>query len=232
MNHIDDCNYEIAVLRRNIVDTYNAASQALSRADYEASALMLETAEDLQAELRDALAYREQALITEWNDCVDDCPCSDCDCPEDDRDFCEFHNDIGDGAFNGTEVTLQISEDLDQSYQLDVLLNEMNVMAGQIEYLQDENDFLQDELKDAEDAIDYWVGVSTRQGDVEADYENLLSLFQAQQRDYHDLEKTLFSERTAYEKANDLLHDDIIDLQYQLKKLQDLCIFYKNGGAS
>ena len=59
MNHIDDCNYEIAVLRRNIVDTYNAASQALSRADYEASALMLETAEDLQAELRDALAYRE-----------------------------------------------------------------------------------------------------------------------------------------------------------------------------
>lgn len=46
--------------------------------------------------------------------------------------------------------------DLDQSYQLDVLLNELNVMGSQIEYLQDENDFLQDELADAEKSIEFW----------------------------------------------------------------------------
>jgi hypothetical protein len=39
--------------------------------------------------------------------------------------------------------------DLDQSYQLDVLLNELNVMSGQIEYLQDE-------LTDSEKAVQYW----------------------------------------------------------------------------
>lgn len=217
MNHIDDCNYEIAVLQRNIRDLYRASDEAASRADFVASANMLESAAALQEELRDALAYREQALLTD----EDDCPCSDCDCPEDDQDFCEFRCNWEncDCAFNGTQVTLQISEDLDQSYQLDVLLNELNVMGGQIEYQQDEIDYLQEELKDAEDAIDYWVGEADRNSNAQSDYDDLVCLFQAQQRDYHDLEKTLFSERAAYEKANDLLHDDIIDLQYQISKL-------------
>lgn len=142
MHILDDVNYEIAVLQRNIKDTYNASTEASARADFVAAAVMLEAADDLQQELRAALDFRA--------DLLGDMPCNDCD--GDQCSSCYY-----DGAHNGTTVTLQISEDLDQSYQLDVLLNELNVMGGQIEYLQDLVDYYQDELKDAEDAIDYWV---------------------------------------------------------------------------
>ena len=136
MNILDDVNYEIAVLQRNITDTYNASTEASARADFVAAALMLETADDLQNELRAALDFRA--------DLLSDVPCDTCD---------------GDQCSNCYyEVSVSVDPtDMDQSYQLDVLLNELNVMGGQIEYLQDEVDFLQDELKDAEDAVDYWV---------------------------------------------------------------------------
>ena len=143
MHILDDVNYEIAVLQRNIKDTYNASHEASARADFVASALLLEAADELQQELRAALDFRA--------DLLGEMPCDDCD-----GDQCS--NCYYDGADNSTTVTLQISEDLDQSYQLDVLLNELNVFGAQIEHLQDLVDYYQDELKDAEDAIDYWVG--------------------------------------------------------------------------
>ena len=198
MNILDDVNYEIAVLQRNIKDTYNASSQASARADFVAAALMLEAADDLQQELRAALDFRA--------DLLGEVPCDTCE-----GDQCS--NCYYDDANDGTTVTLQISEDLDQSYQLDVLLNEMNVMAGQIEYQQDEIDYLQDELKDAEDAIDYWVDKAQDNDDAQADYDSLLSIFKALQIDYHNLEKTLFSERASFDKANDLLHDELTDAE-------------------
>lgn len=145
MHILDDVNYEIAVLQRNIKDTYNASTEASARADFVAAALMLEAADDLQQELRAALDFRA--------DLLGEVPCDTCD-----GDQCS--NCYYDGANNGTTVTLQISEDLDQSYQLDVLLNELNVMGAQIEYLQDQVDFLQEELTDAEAGIDFYVGQS------------------------------------------------------------------------
>ena len=147
MHILDDVNYEIAVLRQNITDTYNASTEASARADFVAAAVLLEAADDLQSELRAALDFRA--------DLLSDVPCDTCD-----GDQCS--NCYYDGANNGTTVTLQISEDLDQSYQLDVLLNELSVFGAQIEYLQDEIDYLQDELADAEEAIDYWVGEAAR----------------------------------------------------------------------
>jgi hypothetical protein len=136
MHILDDVNYEIAVLRRNIKDTYNASTEASARADFVAAAVMLEAADDLQNELRAALDFRA--------DLLGDMPCDDCD---------------GDQCSNCYyEVSVRVDPtDMDQSYQLDVLLNELNVMGAQIEYLQDLVDYYQDELKDAEDAIDYWV---------------------------------------------------------------------------
>ena len=141
MHILDDVNYEIAVLQRNITDTYNASSDASARADFVAAALLLEAADDLQQELRAALDFRA--------DLLGDVPCDTCD---------------GDQCSNCYyEVSVSVDPtDMDQSYQLDVLLNELNVMGAQIEYMQDEIDFLQDELEDAEEAIDYWVGESAR----------------------------------------------------------------------
>ena len=141
MHILDDVNYEIAVLQRNIKDTYNASTEASARADFVAAALLLEAADDLQNELRAALDFRA--------DLLSDVPCDTCD---------------GDQCSNCYyEVSVSVDPtDMDQSYQLDVLLNELNVMGAQIEHLQDEIDFLQDELADAEEAIDYWVGESAR----------------------------------------------------------------------
>ena len=137
MHILDDVNYEIAVLQRNIKDTYNASTEASARADFVAAAFLLEAADDLQQELRAALDFRA--------DLLGDVPCDTCD---------------GDQCSNCYyEVSVSVDPtDMDQSYQLDVLLNELNVMGAQIEYMQDEIDFLQDELEDAEDAIDHWVG--------------------------------------------------------------------------
>ena len=231
MNNYQELVYEIAVIRGNIARMESLLPNATFAEAEELSDAIVE----LNAELDDAVDYLYTSYpdgdpdagpcpVTEMGCCNQWCepeyaygcdysPCDDCDCA------------FGDGAHNGLEVTMGISEDLDQSYQLDVLLNEMNVMAGQIEYLQDENDFLQDELKDAEDTIDFWVEEADQNGEAKTDYDNLLSIFKALQIDYHNLEKTLFSERALYEKANDLLHDDIIDLQYQIsdltKKLAD-----------
>jgi len=98
--------------------------------------------------------------------------------------------------------------------------NELNVFGAQIEYQQDEIDYLQDELADAEEAIDYWVGEADRNSTAQSDYDNLLSIFKALQIDYHNLEKTLFNERAGFDKANDLLHDDIIDLQMKLRETE------------
>jgi len=139
MHILDDVNYEIAVLQRNIKDTYNASTEASARADFVAAALLLESADDLQSELRAALDFRA--------DLLGDMPCDDCD---------------GDQCSNCYyEVSVSVDPtDMDQSYQLDVLLNELNVMGAQIEYLQDEVDFLQDELADAEAGIDFYVGQS------------------------------------------------------------------------
>ena len=141
MHILDDVNYEIAVLQRNITDTYNASTEASARADFVAAAVLLEAADDLQQELRAALDFRA--------DLLGDVPCDTCD---------------GDQCSNCYyEVSVSVDPtDMDQSYQLDVLLNELNVMGAQIEYLQDEINFLQDELEDAEEAIDYWVGESAR----------------------------------------------------------------------
>ena len=139
MHILDDVNYEIAVLRRNITDAYNASNDCSERADFVGAAYILESAADLQDELRAALDFRE-SLLTE-------APCDDCD---------------GDQCSNCYyDVTVSVDPtDMDQSYQLDVLLNELNVMGAQIEYQQDEIDFLQDELADAEAGIDFYVGAS------------------------------------------------------------------------
>ena len=155
MNILDDVNYEIAILRSNITDTYNASTEASARADFVAAALLLEAADDLQQELRAAIDFRA--------DLLGDMPCDTCD---------------GDQCSNCYyDVSVRVDPtDMDQSYQLDVLLNELNTLGGQIEYLQDEVDYLQDELTDAEDAIDYWVGVSTRQSDIEVECEDLLNI--------------------------------------------------------
>lgn len=139
MHILDDVNYEIAVLQRNIKDTYNASTEASARADFVAAALMLEAADDLQQELRAALDFRA--------DLLGEVPCDTCD---------------GDQCSNCYyEVSVRVDPtDMDQSYQLDVLLNELNVMGAQIEYLQDQVDFLQEELTDAEAGIDFYVGQS------------------------------------------------------------------------
>ena len=139
MHILDDVNYEIAVLQRNIKDTYNASTEASARADFVAAALLLEAADDLQNELRAALDFRA--------DLLSDVPCDTCD---------------GDQCSNCYyEVSVSVDPtDMDQSYQLDVLLNELNVMGAQIEYLQDEVDNLQLELEDAETGIDFYVGAS------------------------------------------------------------------------
>ena len=169
MSYLDDCNHEIAQLRASIRECYAQSMRYEEEGDTINANIYLTQAGDLHEELRAALDYREQCLVKEWNR-IDACSTREKSC-----------------RFDPT--------DMDQSYQLDVLLNELNTFAGQVDYLQTELDFMQEELVDAEDA------------------------FQAQQRDYHDLEKTLFFERAAYEKANDLLHDDIIDLQYEISKL-------------
>ena len=199
MHILDDVNYEIAVLRRNITDTYNASTEASARADFVAAAVLLEAADDLQSELRAALDFRA--------DLLSDVPCDTCD---------------GDQCSNCYyEVSVSVDPtDMDQSYQLDVLLNELSVFGAQVEYQQDEIDYLQEELADAEEAIDYWVGEAERNSDAQSDYDNLLSIFKALQIDYSNLEKTLFSERASFDKANDLLHDDIIDLQMKLRETE------------
>ena len=74
--------------------------------------------------------------------------------------------------------------------------HELNVREAQIEYMQDEIDYLQDELADAEEAIDYWVDKAQDCDDMEANYNDLLAIFHALQRDYNDLEKTLFELET------------------------------------
>ena len=193
MSYLDDCNHEIAQLRASIRECYAQSMRYEEEGDTVNANIYLTQAGDLHEELRAALDYREQCLVKEWNRTD---ACSTCE------KSCRFD-----------------PTDMDQCYQLDVLLNELQVMGGQIEYLQDENDFLQDELKDAEDAIGYWENRAQDNDDAQSKYDDLVCLFQEQQRDYHDLEKTLFSERTAYEKANDFLHDDIIDLQYEISKL-------------
>ena len=200
MNILDDVNYEIAILRSNIADTYNASTEASARADFVAAAAMLEAADDLQQELRAALDFRA--------DLLGDMPCDTCD---------------GDQCSNCYyDVSVRVDPtDMDQSYQLDVLLNELNVMGAQIEYQQDEIDFLQDELADAEDAIDYWCDKAQDCDDISANYDDLLAIYHAVQNDYQDLEQTLFTERASYEKANDLLHDDIIDLQCTISRLTE-----------
>ena len=139
MNHLDDVNYEIAVLQRNIADLYKQSGEASARADFVAAALLLEAADDLQQELRAALDFRA--------DLLGEIPCDDCD---------------GDQCSNCYyEVSVSVDPtDMDQSYQLDVLLNELNTLGGQIEYLQDQVDFLQEELSDAECGIDFYVGAS------------------------------------------------------------------------
>ena len=149
MNILDDVNYEIAVLRRNITDAYNASNACSERADFIGAAYILESAADLQDELRAALDFRE-SLLTE-------APCDDCD-----GDQCS-------NCYYDVSVSVDPT-DMDQSYQLDVLLNELNVMGGQIEYQQDEIDFLQDELADAEAGIDFYVGASL---DEEANADRL-----------------------------------------------------------
>lgn len=129
MSYFEDCNYEIAQLRTAIRECYSQSMQHEERGDTETANVYLEQAGDLHKELHAALNYREQ--------CEKDCICfEDCiTCEE----SCRFD-----------------PTDMDQSYQLDVLLNELNVMGSQIEYLQDENAFLQDELADAEKAVQYW----------------------------------------------------------------------------
>ncbi len=87
MHILDDVNYEIAVLRRNITDTYNASTEASARADFVAAAVLLEAADDLQSELRAALDFRAELL--------GDVPCDTCD-----GDQCS--NCYYDGANNGT----------------------------------------------------------------------------------------------------------------------------------
>lgn len=139
MNILDDVNYEIAILRRNITDTYNASNEASARADFVAAALLLEAADDLQQELRAALDFRAGLLGEIECDTCDGDQCSNC-----------YY-----------DVPVRVDPtDMDQSYQLDVLLNELNVMGAQIEYLQDQVDFLQEELTDAEAGIDFYVGQS------------------------------------------------------------------------
>jgi len=139
MNILDDVNYEIAILRSNITDTYNASNEASARADFVAAAAMLEAADDLQQELRAALDFRADLLGETECDTCDGDQCSNC-----------YY-----------EISVSVDPtDMDQSYQLDVLLNEMNVMGAQIEYQQDEIDFLQEELSDAECGIDFYVGAS------------------------------------------------------------------------
>ena len=71
MHILDDVNYEIAVLRRNITDAYNASNACSERADFVGAAYILESAADLQDELRAALDFRE-TLLSET-------PCDDCD---------------------------------------------------------------------------------------------------------------------------------------------------------
>ena len=139
MNILDDVNYEIAILRRNITDAYNASNDCSERADFVGAAYILESAADLQDELRAALDFRESLLT--------DAPCDTCD-----GDQCS-------NCYYDVSVSVDPT-DMDQSYQLDVLLNELNVMGAQIEYQQDEIDFLQDELADAEAGIDFYVGAS------------------------------------------------------------------------
>ena len=109
MNILDDVNYEIAILRSNIADTYNASTEASARADFVAAAAMLEAADDLQQELRAALDFRA--------DLLGDMPCDTCD---------------GDQCSNCYyDVSVRVDPtDMDQSYQLDVLLNELNVMGA------------------------------------------------------------------------------------------------------
>ena len=139
MNILDDVNYEIAILRSNITDTYNASTEASARADFVAAALLLEAADDLQQELRAALDFRADLLGETECDTCDGDQCSNC-----------YY-----------EVSVSVDPtDMDQSYQLDVLLNELNVMGAQIEYQQDEIDNLQLELEDAETGIDFYVGAS------------------------------------------------------------------------
>ena len=223
MNTYQELVYEIAVIRGNITRMESLLPNSTFAEAEELSDAIVE----LNAELDDAIDY----LYTNYPEGDPDAgpcpvmdmgvcdwcpPCDDCDCAEDNRDFCEF----GDSAHNGLEVTIGISEDLDQSYQLDVLLNELSVFGGQIEYLQDLVDFYQDELADAEEAIDYWVGEADRNSTAQSDYDSLLSIFKALQIDYSNLEKTLFSERASFDKANDLLHDDIIDLQMKLRETE------------
>ena len=219
MNTYQELVYEIAVIRGNISRLSSLMPNVtLAEAEELSDAIV-----ELTSELDAAVDYL-YTNYPEGNPDEGPCPVNDmglCDrwCAPECAD-CQF----GDSAHNGLEVTIGISEDLDQSYQLDVLLNELNVMGGQIEYLQDENDFLQDELADAEEAIDYWVGEADRNSTAQSDYDNLLSIFKALQIDYSNLEKTLFSERAAFDKANDLLHDDIIDLQMKLRETeQRLC---------
>lgn len=222
MNTYQELVYEIAVIRGNIA----RMSSLIPNSTFAEAEELSDAIVELNAELDNAI----DCLYTNYPEGDPDAgpcpvmdmgvcdwcpPCEDCDCAEDNRDFCEF----GDSCHNGAQASIQFSEDLDQSYQLDVLLNEMNVMAGQIEYLQDENDYLQDELKDAEDAIDYWCDKAQDCDDISANYDDLLAIFHAVQNDYQDLEQTLFTERASYEKANDLLHDDIIDLQYAISEL-------------
>ena len=129
MSYFEDCNYEIAQLRAAIRECYAQSMQYEEEGDTVNANIYLTQAGDLHEELRAALDYREQ--------CRKDCTCFE-DC-----------------------ITCEKScrldpTDMDQSYQLDVLLNELNVMGGQIEYLQDLVNFYQDELADAENAIEYW----------------------------------------------------------------------------
>ena len=132
MHILDDVNYEIAVLQRNITDTYNASNDASARADFVAAAAMLESADELQQELRAALDFREELLS--------ETPCDTCD------------GDQCDNCYYDVSV--------DDSCQFNALLNELNVMGAQVEYLQDEVDNLQEELEDAECGIDFYVGAS------------------------------------------------------------------------
>ena len=229
MNTYQELVYEIATIRGNIARTQNMMANCTFEEAEEISPVLVQ----LNSELDAAIDY----LYTNYPDgdpdagpcpvndmgcCQGWCapeyddtysPCDDCDCAEDGRDFCEF----GDSAHNGLNLTIAISEDLDQSYQLDVLLNELQVFGSQIEYLQDQNDDLECQLAEAELAIDYWVGEASEKEEAKNDYDNLLSIFKALQIDYSNLEKTLFSERASFDKANDLLHDDIIDLQMKLR---------------
>ena len=149
MNILDDVNYEIAILRSNITDTYNASAEASARADFVAAALMLDAAEDVQLELRAALDFRADLLGETECDTCDGDQCSNC--------------------YYDVSVSVDPT-DMDQSYQLDVLLNELNTMGAQIEHMQGEIDNLDDALycaddsiEDAYSAVDYWAGEAVRQ---------------------------------------------------------------------